>query len=79
MGGFSGQATDVDIQAREILNIREELNKILSKHTKQPIEKIKKDTYRDFYMGAEEAKEYGIIDTIVVKQKSAVQSMAKKL
>ena len=69
LGGFQGQATDIDIQAREILNIREELNKILAKHTKQPIERIKKDTDRDYYMSSEEAKEYGIIDTIVLKQK----------
>lgn len=70
LGGFQGQATDIDIQAREILNIREELNKILAKHTKQPIERIKKDTERDYYMQANEAKEYGIIDTIVVRTKN---------
>ncbi len=69
LGGFRGQASDIDIQAREILNLREELNKILVRHTKQPIEKIKKDTDRDYYMDANEAKEYGIIDTIVIKQK----------
>jgi ATP-dependent Clp protease protease subunit len=69
LGGFKGQAADIDIQAREILNLREELNKILAKHTKQPIEKIKKDTDRDYYMNPGEAKEYGIIDTIMEKAK----------
>ena len=69
LGGFKGHATDIDIQAREILGLREELNKILAKHTKQPIEKIKKDTDRDYYMNPEEAKEYGIIDTIMLKQR----------
>ncbi|HLG19468.1 MAG TPA: ATP-dependent Clp endopeptidase proteolytic subunit ClpP [Bdellovibrionota bacterium] len=69
LGGFKGQASDVDIQAREILTIREEINKILTKHTKQAIEKIKKDTDRDYYMSAQEAKDYGIIDTIVIKTK----------
>jgi ATP-dependent Clp protease protease subunit len=69
LGGFTGQAADIDIQAREILSMREELNKILAKHTKQPIEKIKKDTDRDYYLDPEEAKEYGIIDTIMIKGK----------
>jgi ATP-dependent Clp protease protease subunit len=69
LGGFKGQAADIDIQAREILSMREELNKILAKHTKQPIEKIKKDTDRDYYLDPEEAKEYGIIDTIMIKGK----------
>jgi ATP-dependent Clp protease protease subunit len=79
LGGFQGQAADIDIQAKEILSLREELNKILGRHTKQPIEKIKKDTDRDYYMGAEEAKEYGIIDTIVIKQKGTPPMLAKKL
>jgi ATP-dependent Clp protease protease subunit len=78
LGTFKGQATDIDIQAREILGLREELNKILAKHTKQPIEKIKKDTDRDFYMSPEEAKEYGIIDTIVVKVKNPPPIIAAK-
>lgn len=78
LGGFKGQATDIDIQAREILTLREEINKILSKHTKQPIEKIKKDTERDYYMSPEEAKEYGIIDTIVVKAKATTPALAAK-
>jgi ATP-dependent Clp protease protease subunit len=68
MGGFQGQATDVDIQAREILRLREELNRILAKHTSQPLEKIQADTERDFFMNGEQAKEYGIIDEVVVQR-----------
>ncbi len=68
MGGFQGQASDVDIQAKEILRLREELNKIMVKHTNQPFEKIQADTDRDFYMTGEQAKEYGIIDEVVVKR-----------
>ncbi len=65
MGGFSGQATDIDIQAREILRLREELNAILARHTKQPMKKIQSDTERDYFMTGAEAKEYGIIDDVV--------------
>jgi ATP-dependent Clp protease protease subunit len=68
MGGFQGQASDVDIQAKEILRMREELNHILSAQTKQPLEKIEKDTDRDFFMTGEQAKAYGIIDDVVVKR-----------
>ncbi|MEZ4846645.1 MAG: ATP-dependent Clp endopeptidase proteolytic subunit ClpP [Bdellovibrionota bacterium] len=68
LGGFQGQASDIDIQAREILKIREELNQILVDHTGQKIEKIQSDTDRDRYLTAGEAKEYGIIDKIVEKQ-----------
>ncbi len=68
MGGFQGQATDVDIQAKEILRLREELNAILSKHTLRPLEKISMDTERDFYMTGQQAKEYGIIDEVVVQR-----------
>lgn len=65
MGGAEGQATDVDIQAREIIRVKDQVNKILSKHTGQPLSKIEKDTDRDFFMNAEEAKKYGIIDEII--------------
>ena len=65
LGGFQGQATDVDIQAREILRMREELNHVLVKHTGQPYEKIQKDTDRDFFMTGEQAKEYGIVDKVI--------------
>jgi len=69
MGGVQGQATDIDIHAKEILKLRERLNKILSKHTGQSLKKIEKDTDRDYYMTAEEAKEYGIIDEIIETRK----------
>jgi ATP-dependent Clp protease protease subunit len=68
LGGAQGQATDIDIQAREILRMREEINKIFVKHTGQPIEKIDADTERDFFMTAEQALNYGIIDKIVEKR-----------
>jgi ATP-dependent Clp protease protease subunit len=68
MGGFQGPATDVDIQAREILRLREELNGILMQHTGQSAEKIQRDTDRDFYMTGPQAKEYGIIDEVVVER-----------
>jgi len=68
MGGFQGPATDVEIQAREILRLREELNGILMKHTGQSAEKIQRDTDRDFYMTSPQAKEYGIIDEVVVER-----------
>lgn len=68
MGGFQGQATDVDIQAREILRLREELNAILSRHTLRTLDKIGTDTERDFYMNGEQAKEYGIIDEVVIQR-----------
>ena len=64
MGGFQGQATEIDIHAREILKIRERLNEIMAKHTGQPLEKISLDTERDYFMSAEEAKRYGLIDEI---------------
>jgi ATP-dependent Clp protease protease subunit len=65
LGGFSGQATDVDIHAREILKTRDTLNNLLMKHTGQPIDRIKHDTERDYFMSAAEAKEYGIIDDVI--------------
>ncbi len=68
MGGFQGQASDVDIQAKEILRLREELNAIMVKHTNQSFEKIQSDTERDFYMTGEQAKEYGIIDEVVIQR-----------
>jgi ATP-dependent Clp protease protease subunit len=65
MGGFHGQATDVEIHAREILRMKETLNGILSKHTGQPLDKIHIDTDRDFFMSGDEAKEYGIVDEVI--------------
>ena len=66
LAGVQGQATDIDIQAREILRIRDELNKILLNHTGQSLDRISKDTDRDFFMTAEQAKEYGIVDQVIV-------------
>ncbi len=68
MGGFQGQATDIDIHAREILRMREELNEILAKHTGQPLDRLQEDTERDFFMTGDQAKEYGIIDEVVTKK-----------
>ena len=68
MGGYQGQATDIDIHAKEIIRMREELDNLLVKHTKQPIEKIHEDTERDFFMSGEQAKEYGIIDKVITKR-----------
>ena len=64
-GGVQGQAADISIQAQEILRLRARLEEILAKHTKQPLDKIKKDTERDYFMSAEEAKSYGIVDEVV--------------
>jgi ATP-dependent Clp protease protease subunit len=69
LGGFQGQATDIDIHAKEILRMREELNVILAKHTSQSLERIHEDTDRDFFMSGEQAKEYGIIDEVIAKAK----------
>ncbi len=68
MGGFQGQAADIEIHAREILNIKRRLNEILMKHTGQPLEKIEKDTDRDYFMNAEEAKAYGLIDEVIASK-----------
>ncbi|MCL6432955.1 MAG: ATP-dependent Clp protease proteolytic subunit [Leptolyngbyaceae cyanobacterium HOT.MB2.61] len=65
LGGTRGQATDIEIEAREILRIRRQLNEILAERTGQPLEKIEKDTDRDYFMSAQEAKEYGLIDSVI--------------
>nr|HID58318.1 ATP-dependent Clp endopeptidase proteolytic subunit ClpP [Desulfobacterales bacterium] len=70
LGGFQGQASDVAIQAKEIMRMRETLNKILAFHTNKDIEKIRQDTDRDFYMSGEEAKEYGIVDEVIMNRDS---------
>ena len=67
MGGFQGQATEVDIHAREILKIRERLNQIVSQHSGQPLDKISRDTERDYFMSGTEAKDYGLIDEVIVR------------
>lgn len=71
LGGVHGQATDIDIQAREILRVRDEVNQILVAHTGQALEKIQKDTDRDFFMTAAQAREYGIIDEVIVSRDGA--------
>ena len=67
MGGFQGQATEIDIHAREILKIRDRLNQILAHHSGQPLERIANDTERDYFMSGEEAKTYGLIDEVIVR------------
>jgi len=66
-GGFEGQATDIGIQAEEIIKIRKRLDEIMAKHTNQPVEKVHKDSERDYFMSAEEAKAYGLIDEVIVR------------
>jgi ATP-dependent Clp protease protease subunit len=68
LGGFQGQATDIDIQAREILRLKDDLNQILAHLTGQPLEKITADTERDYYMTCDQARQYGIIDEIIVNR-----------
>ena len=75
MGGTRGQATDIKIQAEEILRMREHLNGILSRHTGQPLERIAADTERDYYMSAEQAKTYGIIDQVVAKRAASLKPL----
>jgi ATP-dependent Clp protease, protease subunit len=75
MGGFQGQATEIDIHAREILKIRERLNEIMAKHTGQPLEKISQDTERDYFMSAEEAKRYGLIDEVITRPPKLLKAL----
>jgi ATP-dependent Clp protease protease subunit len=70
MGGFQGQATDIEIQTKEILRLKAKLNELLAHHTGQPLEKITKDTDRDYFMGADEAKAYGLIDDVFIRRKA---------
>lgn len=65
LGGFQGQATDIEIHAREILKVKDTLNKILASHTGQPLDKVRADTDRDFFMSGREAKEYGLVDEVI--------------
>jgi ATP-dependent Clp protease, protease subunit len=75
MGGTRGQATDIKIQAEEILRMREHLNGILSKHTGQPLDRIAADTERDYYMSSDQAKGYGIIDQVVAKRIATIKPL----
>jgi ATP-dependent Clp protease protease subunit len=77
LGGYQGQATDIDIHAREILLVRERLNTILSNHTGQPLDKIQADTDRDNFLGAEESRDYGLIDEILVSRKEDDENAKK--
>jgi ATP-dependent Clp protease protease subunit len=76
MGGFQGQATEIDIHAREILKIRERLNEIMAKHTGQSLEKISQDTERDYFMSAEEAKLYGLIDEVITRPPKLLKAVS---
>ena len=78
LGGTQGQATDIDIHAKEILKMRDTLNHILSKHTGQPIQKVKKDTERDYFMTSEEAKQYGIVDKVITTREMQNQLSSDK-
>jgi ATP-dependent Clp protease protease subunit len=73
LGGFQGQAADIDIQAREILRMREELNSILMKHTGQSLKKIEKDTDRDLFMNGKQAQEYGLVDEVITNRPETAQ------
>ena len=73
LGGVQGQATDIDIQAKEILKVKETIHRILAEHTGQPIEKIRTDTERDFFMSSEDALEYGIIDKVITTREIPVE------
>jgi len=78
LGGAQGQASDIEIQAKEILILRSRLNDILAHHTGQPLEKIEKDTDRNYFMSPEEAKEYGLIDEIMVRNVREIKEKSKK-
>jgi len=73
LGGFQGQATDIDIQAREILRLKDELSSILAKLTKQPLERVAEDTERDYFMTGKQAKEYGIIDEVISTRRATFE------
>ena len=78
LGGFQGQATDIEIHAREILHARERLNEVLAHHTGQPLDKIKHDTERDFFMSADSATEYGVIDGVLSSRAALSSETADK-
>ena len=76
LGGARGQATDIEIQAKEILYHKQQLNELLAQHTGQPLERIQEDTERDFFMSAEEAKDYGLVDRVINQRPSTSQPLA---
>jgi ATP-dependent Clp protease protease subunit len=77
-GGFQGQGTDIEIHAREALRLKQRLNEILARHTGQPVERIEKDTERDYFMGPGEAKEYGLLDEVIVHRHRVASAADKK-
>ena len=77
LGGAQGQATEIEITAKQIVKIRERLNSILAKHTGQPYERIEKDTDRDFYLTADEAKEYGMVDEVIAVKEKEIKEIEK--
>jgi ATP-dependent Clp protease protease subunit len=79
MGGARGQASDIDIQAQEILKLRHRMNEILSEHTGRPLEQIAADTERDYYMSAAEAREYGIVDVVASRRGGVVNEGIKEV
>jgi ATP-dependent Clp protease, protease subunit len=79
LGGFQGQATDIDIQAKEILRLKDELNRILADLTGQPLAKIVNDTDRDYYMTSDQAKDYGLIDDIIIRKTSVSDQIKEKV
>src|SRR5262249_44483582 len=78
LGGFQGQATDIDIHAKEILKTRDKLNELLAKHTGQPLDRIRNDTERDYFMGPMESKEYGLIDDVITHKKDVADRERNK-
>jgi ATP-dependent Clp protease protease subunit len=78
LGGFQGQATDIEIHAREILHARERLNEILSRHTGQPLDKIKTDTERDYFMTADASVEYGVVDKVLTSRAALAEEKVDK-
>ncbi len=77
-GGFQGQGTDIEIHAREALRLKQKLNEILARHTGQPLERIEKDTERDYFMGPAEAKDYGLLDEVIVHRHRVATAPEKK-
>jgi ATP-dependent Clp protease protease subunit len=77
-GGFQGQSVDIDIHAKEILRMRDTLDKILSEHTGQPLKKIRSDTDRDFFMSGEDAKKYGIVDEVISSRNAMSKTSSSK-
>jgi ATP-dependent Clp protease protease subunit len=79
LAGLKGQATDIDIHARELVRMRDELNQILASHTNQPLSRIREDTARDFFMTGKQAQEYGIIDEVIIKHKDSPEVKETKM